>query len=101
MKRWYDKHPKLARCLECLKEMESKARDRLVQEVIELINSSNARHVMEDFVMEFPLDIYRRRWYDQDPYLWLIFNSLRYADKVLLGKVTKYLQSNIEMRKFA
>lgn len=30
--------------------------------------------------MEFPLEILRRRWYDKDPYVWLLFNGLRYAE---------------------
>jgi hypothetical protein len=44
--------------------------------------------------MDFPLDINRRRWYDKDPYLWLIMNGLKYASDELLASVTKYLSVN-------
>jgi hypothetical protein len=34
------------------------------------------------------------RWYDKDPYLWLLFNGLRFADTEVMKKVTLYQESN-------
>lgn len=95
MKRWYDKYPKLARCLDSFKDMHPKARDNLVKGVLTLISENDPNTIMENFVMEFPLDIYKKRWYDDDPYLWLIFNSLKNANNTLKDKVTSFLEENL------
>jgi hypothetical protein len=91
--RWYDNHPKLARYLEEFKDMRQKSRDRLVKGVMDIIRDRNPK-ILEDFLLDFPLDLNRRRWYDSDPYLWLIFNGLAYADADLLSDVTAYLADN-------
>ncbi len=95
MKRWYDKYPKLSKYLDSFKDMHPKSRDRLVKGVLTLISEHDPNTIMEDFVVEFPLDIYRKRWYDDDPYLWLIFNSLQNASDTLKNKVADFLEQNI------
>ncbi len=94
MKRWYDKHKKLAALLEGLKGMRKYKRDKISTEIIDLIKTHDDT-LIDNFVMEFPLEIYQRRWYDKDPYLWLIFNGLSKADKVLLKKVTACLKNHM------
>jgi len=37
----------------------------------------------------------KRRWYDQNPYCWLIINGLKYADDIFLQKVIDYLQREL------
>ena len=97
MKRWYDKYPKLAKYLDSFKGMHPKTRDNLVKGVLTLINENDPDTIMENFVMEFPLDIYKKRWYDDDPYLWLIFNSLQNAGDTLKEKVASFLEQNITL----
>ena len=92
--RWYDQHPKLARLLESFKEMPRKQRDSLICGVMAIIKNYDSK-LLDKYVMEFPLNLYRRRWYDKDPYLWLMFNGLRYAERSLLKKVAFYLDVTI------
>lgn len=95
MKRWYDKHPELAQYLERFRTMEVKRRDTLVKGIVALARKS-APSIFEDFLLDFPLDLHRRRWYDRDPYLWLMFNGLAYAKEDVVGAVTRYLRENME-----
>lgn len=94
MKRWYDKDKKLAQLLESFKTMKKKIRDELCTGIIDLIKEHKGS-LIDDFAMEFPLELYQRRWYDKDPYLWLVFNGLSQADNELLKKVTAYLEGFI------
>jgi hypothetical protein len=93
--RWYDKHPALAKLLEGLNGLSGDGRDEIISGIMLLIKQ-NAPNLLERYVLDFPLDIQRRRWYDNDPYLWLIFNGLQYADKPLLEKVTKFLAKKVD-----
>lgn len=98
MARWYDKYPKLQKRLDSFKTMPSNKRDILIKGIMKIVKDNNAGFIMEDFIMEFPLDISRKRWYDKDPYLWIIFNGLKYADKKLLDIVTEYLIENVDLQ---
>ena len=92
--RWYDKHPKLAKLLEQFKGMPEKRKNKLVSAVMEIIHPLDPK-LIEKHVLEFPLDIKRRRLYDMDPYLWLLFNGLRFANAEILKKTTCYLEENL------
>ncbi len=92
MGRWYDKKRVLAGYLEGLKELEKKPRERIVRDLTELIRSYEPE-VLEEFILEFPLDMYRRRWYDKDPLLWLIFNGLQLATDSLLDRIVEYFEN--------
>ena len=91
MARWYDAHKKLGRNLDKLKFTERNLRDFMVAKVMKLIKQRDP-HLLDKFVARFPLDIQRRRWYDKDPYLWLIINGLEYADRELLDEVANLLE---------
>lgn len=91
MARWYDKHEKLGKYLDGLKGKDEKARDGLITGIMLLIKE-NDPHLLDDLVMGFPLSLHRRRWYDNDPYLWLIFNGLEYAEEKLLNKIASFLE---------
>jgi hypothetical protein len=93
MKRWYDKHPRLAKHIESFKVMPPHQRDKLISAVMSLIKNDNPG-LFEEFVMDFPLDLFRRRWYDKDPYLWLLVNGLKHAGPDLIKKTIKYLNEN-------
>ncbi len=94
MKRWYDKHKKLSKLLESLKPMRAYKRDKLCTAIIDIIKDHDGSLIGEE-VMGFPLDLPQRRWYDKDPSLWLVFNSLSLADKKLLRKVTSFLEEHV------
>jgi hypothetical protein len=96
--RWYDKHKKLASLLEKFKGMRPARRDRLVAGVITAVKEVSP-DLLEKDVMKYPLDFQRRRWYDADPYLWLIFNGLSNADGKLLIKVTAFLEKQFHPSK--
>ena len=92
--RWYDKHPKLALLLEGLCNVKGSQRNTIISGIMEIIKLTTP-NLLEQYVLDFPLDIKRRRWYDRDPYLWLIFNGLKYANANLLTNVTIFLQKEI------
>jgi hypothetical protein len=85
--RWYDAHQKLADALETLKGTGSSRRSRIVNRIIALMNEESPG-LLEKYLLHFPLDQERRRWYDKDPFLWLMVNGLRYANHDLLQKAT-------------
>jgi hypothetical protein len=92
--RWYDKYPQLALLLESLCTIKGSQRNTIISGIMEIIKLATP-NLLEQYVLDFPLDIKRRRWYDRDPYLWLIFNGLKYADAKLLKNVTRFLQKEI------
>jgi hypothetical protein len=92
--RRYDKHPRLAGLLEDLRFIPGDKRDGIISGVMGILKIS-APNLLDRYVLDFPLDIKRRRWYDRDPYLWLLINGLRYAPIKLLKEVTHHLQENI------
>lgn len=94
--RWYDKHKKLAGLLERFKGMPQEQRNGLVSGVMEIIKPMDPK-LVDKHVMEFPLETQRRRWYDMDPYLWLLFNGLRYANAEILKKTTAYLEKKMTL----
>jgi hypothetical protein len=89
-KRWYDAYQPFAEQLERLKTATVKNRDRIVAAVLEII-CTDAPELLENYLMDFPLDQKKRRWYDQDPYLWLMVNGLEHAGLKLLKKVVAYM----------
>jgi hypothetical protein len=92
--RWYDKYKELAELLERFKGMRRTVRDRYVAGVMATVKAA-APDLLEKNVMKYPLELQRRRWYDKDPYLWLIFNGLRYAEIDLLKSVTRFLETEL------
>ena len=91
MARWYDAYELLGKNIDRLKFMEKGRRDRLLVGVMRLIRQ-HCPTLLDQFVLEFPLEINRRRWYDKDPYLWLIVNGLKYAEDELRNAVAAYLE---------
>ncbi len=94
--RWYDRYERFGRCLDGLKECNPWDRNRLVQGIMTIIRD-HAPTLLDRFVQDFPLDIRRQRWYDKDPYLWLVMNGLRYADADLRDRVTAYLEEEYRL----
>ena len=91
MNRWYDKYEKLGRHIDQMKDMESGRRDNLVRGIMAIIRKHNP-NLLEQFVLDFPLELNRQRWYDNDPYLWLTINGLQHAQLDLLETVALYME---------
>ena len=91
MKRWYDVNPKFAQQLEHLRTLDDSSLDKVVSEILTIIRHDQP-NILDDNLLEFPLDILRRRWYDTNPYLWLIVNGLEYADTTLVNKVADCIE---------
>lgn len=94
-KRWYDANKELAAALEKLKLLEGDEQDRIVVHVIGLIHD-HAHGLLEKYILDFPLDMKRRRWYDKDPYLWLMVNGLKYASPQLVMKAVTYINKAVK-----
>ncbi|MFW5960366.1 MAG: hypothetical protein ACOCSE_04535 [Chitinivibrionales bacterium] len=93
--RWYDKYPKLSKNLESLKPLKHKQRDPVIKGILDIINRMQPELTDSQYALEFSLDLHRRRWYDYDPYLWLIFHGLQSADKEVIDAVSDYLERNL------
>jgi hypothetical protein len=92
MNRWYDKHESLGRNLDLMKDMKPPRRIFLLEGINKVIRDYKPT-LLDDFVLEFPMDIYQKRWYDKDPYLWITINGLSYGDKKLWEAVAVWLES--------
>ncbi|OGS36546.1 MAG: hypothetical protein A2293_10580 [Elusimicrobia bacterium RIFOXYB2_FULL_49_7] len=92
--RWYDHSPALARCLDGLKTMSSAKRKKLVVALLEMICKKNPE-LIGIAMFKFPLDPHSRRWFDKNPYLWLLFHSLKNADSRFLRKVVNFFRHEI------
>jgi hypothetical protein len=91
MNRWYNQHPNLEKSLDAFKDMEHKTRDPIVKGIMELVQQDDPSLLHCENAFDFPLDFKGRRWYDSDPYLWLMVNTLKIADDRLLQSVDDYL----------
>ena len=92
-KRWYDSNPRLALLLNLLKNQDKDCRDDLINELKDIIIHYDDT-LIDRHVVEFPMTE-KRRWYDQDPYSWLVINSIKYADKELLSRIIKHLTTRL------
>ncbi|WP_028863858.1 hypothetical protein [Psychromonas aquimarina] len=97
MSRWYDKHPNLKKQLDEFKEMHQKVREPIIKEIIDLVKKHDLSLLSYEKAFEFPFDCNRRRWYDNDPHLWLMFNILEVADEALLHSVEDYLENRAKV----
>ncbi len=97
MNRWYDKHPNLGKRLDEFKEMHQNVREPIVKEIIDLVKEHDLSLLSYEKAFEFPFDCNRRRWYDNDPHLWLMFNILEVADEALLQSVEDYLENRAKV----
>lgn len=96
MNRWYDKRPNLGKRLDAFKVMEPQKYTPIITDIIELIEQYDPSLLSFEKALDFRFDSNRRRWYDNDPYLWLIFNTLETADETLLQIVEDHLGQEIE-----
>ena len=93
-RRWYDNNKELSRVLNDIKSLETDLRIQVVQGVLNLVNNANP-NLIENFIANYRFDIFKNRWYDEDPYLWLIYNGLYYGDEKLKNDVIEFLKQKI------
>ena len=86
--RWYDAYPELSTCFDMLKQKKPLIRSKIAQELLNFVQTKNPG-VIEKNVLNFPLDVLTRRWYDQSPYLWLLVNGLKYVSNEQITKTTE------------
>lgn len=95
MNRWYEKHSVLSRNIDLMKDMNVDQRDHLLLGIMKIIKQRNPS-LLDDFVADFPMEIHRKRWYDKDPYLWLIINGLQYGSADLISEIESFLSTQYD-----
>jgi hypothetical protein len=93
--RWYDSVPELGKYIQKLGRKRNEDRNRLLVGMKNIIIKTN-RKLIDDHVLEFQLN---RRWYDHDPFAWMIMNALKYAEEPLLIKIRDYLKEHLSPSK--
>ncbi len=89
-KRWYDAIPELKGLIERLRDIDREQRNDIFDGIKKLDSDFDSK-LIDRHVLEFPMNL-KRRWYDQDPYSWLMINALKYADAPLLEQVIDFLK---------
>jgi hypothetical protein len=92
-KRWYDKYPDLRILLDKLRELKKRKRDAIILEIKEIIKKRD-ECLFDKYVFEFPLSS-RQRWYDNNPFSWLVINAMKYADEDLITDIILYLKDRL------
>ena len=91
--RWYDKYPDLRIFIEKLKDIKAKERDTIISEMKGIIESYDDE-LFDRHVVDYPMTC-RRRWYDKDPFSWLVINGLKYANEDLITDIILYLREKL------
>ena len=103
-KRWYDNFRSFAKQLERLKNVSSAQLDAVTKGIFAILEENDATHIRgdfldasctSDFIKAYAIDLYHKRWYDKDPYLWLIVNSLKYASPSVVEKISLYIEHTL------
>jgi hypothetical protein len=87
--RWFDKYPDLRESIDKLEYFTKQDRDEIIQGMKDLISNYD-NELIANIAIEFPLEC-KRRWYNTDPYAWLVINSLIYLDEDLITEIIIYL----------
>jgi hypothetical protein len=92
MNRWYDHNRKLKYYLESLRRVDRTLREKIVKDIMAVVKEYDAA-LLDRFSEEYPLAIRKQRWYDQNPYLWILYNGLAYASDEVIERVIDYFES--------
>lgn len=95
MTRWYDENTRLSKRLDAFKEMDEPLKDHLIKGMMSLVTRYDPNLLSQEKAFDFPLNLNRQRWYDQDPYIWLLFNTLQIAEPALLQSIEDYLEKEM------
>ena len=89
--RWHDQDPILRDLLEKVKNLTEKEQDQVMMELKYIINKHDDT-LIGSHIEEYRL---RRRWYDKNPYTWLVINALKYASPELIEQVKAFLTTRL------
>jgi hypothetical protein len=92
--RCFAKYPDLKESIDKLKYLNCQDRNKIIHGMKDLILHHD-NELFDKYVIEFPFE-YGRRWYDKDPYSWLVINSLKYADENLKADIIIYLHEKLK-----
>lgn len=95
MSRWYDKRPQLGKGLDQFKEMEPQVREPILKEIIDLVEKEAPSLLSDEKTNGFRLDSAGLRWYEHDPFCWLVFNILEFASVAIWESVEVFLQKRL------
>jgi hypothetical protein len=91
--RWYDSNRELCKLIDQIGTLKAREREKILLQIKEIIMKEDSE-LIDSHAMDFPLS-FKRRWYDQDPFSWLIINCLQYANDEVLKQVVTLLVSKI------
>ena len=91
--RWYDRYPDLKVMFDKLQELKKGERDKIILELKDLI-AGRDNCLFDKYVFEFSMPL-QRRWYDNNPFSWLVISALKYADEALITDIILYLKERL------
>lgn len=91
MSRWYDSNWKLRNYLESLKTVEPCLCEKIVRDLMDLVREYDPV-LLDRFASEYPLADKKQRWYDQNPYCWILINGLEHASPEIIESVIDYFE---------
>jgi hypothetical protein len=65
--------------------------EKIVRDLMDMIKDYDPV-LLDRFATEYPLEMNKQRWYDQNPYCWILFNGLRYAPDEVIELVIEYFE---------
>jgi hypothetical protein len=92
--RWFDKYPDLRKSIDKLEDLNKGVRDEVIRGIEELILSYDNQS-FDRYERKFPFES-SNRWYDKDPYAWLVINSIIYLDEDLITDIILYLKEKLK-----
>ncbi|MCG8572832.1 MAG: hypothetical protein MJB14_22090 [Spirochaetes bacterium] len=94
--RWYDAYPNFAYHLEKCKYLIESDLEKVMDQIKSIIMDYNA-DLLEKHVKDFPLDSKKRRWYDKNPYSWMVVNSIKFVDEVTIENITEFIDEHVRV----
>ena len=95
-KRWYDENPELADHLDTLKEANNTERQSIFSGLRKLLETHAPDKVEK--AKENPVEE-SRRWYDKDPEMSIVINSMQMVDPGIMGMVVGRLAQHFKNKK--
>ncbi len=94
-RRWYDHIPDFGPYIDRISELDNEDREDVILAIKDMILQYDPS-LMDRYVYNFAIN---RRWYDNDPFSWLVINTLKYCDQPLKSKVTRFLSGRLPNKK--
>jgi len=92
MKRWYDSNWRLKNYLDKLPTLNNELYEKIVKDLMELVREEDPK-AFDRFAAYYPLSEQKQRWYDLNPYCWILVNGLKHVSPQIIEKVVHYFES--------